>query len=132
MALSHSSQCTALRDLGFIACAAAGTLTVDHGGDGNIKSGTCSVCDFGRISQPAPTSWDDRERRELVETMTVILNLPEFQNTGQPRIWATLSIGRLVRHGTDGACLDLAKSTAGKWCLHAHRSSLRELRIVAG
>ncbi len=133
--LSTTDRCKALKDIGFVACAAAGTLDGAVESIGSMESMSCSVCDSASASAEqatSPSEWDDRERKELVMTLRSILKNAEFQNSTQPRMWAMLSIGRLVRHSSYCDFLNLASSYLGRWCLHSLQSSLRELRLAAG
>jgi serine/threonine-protein kinase ATR len=68
----------------------------------------------------------------LLLVLELLLKLPALLTSSKPRVWAMMATGRLVRHSRSGAHLDLSTSPYGKWCLHSHKSSVRELRIAAG
>lgn len=130
--LSDSDRCTALRDLGLLACTAAGTLTVNNQDIDRLENARCSVCDSETLVQQPVVMQDTRERDEIVLALETLLKTTDLQSSTQPRVCAMWAVGRVARHSGAGKHLELPVSAFGSWCLQSHRSSLRELRLAAG
>ncbi|KAI9782590.1 MAG: serine/threonine-protein kinase M1 [Geoglossum umbratile] len=130
--LSSEDQCRAFELLGNLACAGAGTLSLQHQSEG-IGTGTrCLICDTSSPASSEEALWDEGESKEVFLTLSSLIKTPECQRSTKPRIWAMLAVRRLMRHSNNLTYLELTKSYFGEWCLQSHCSSLRELRIAAG
>lgn len=133
--LSESQRCTIVKNLGLLSCALAGSLIEvpvvgPKWGWGPYK---CSYCDAETVKSP-PTvrpCADDRNV-ELFKTLEVFLRLDNFQRSVEVRVWAMMSLKRMLNHTRDLMHLSLAQSSLGKWCINALQSSKREIRIAAG
>lgn len=120
----------ALARLGRIACAGAGTLIRNEVRDSLLEDARCYICDSDSTRHDHRETWDTHGMDELFKTMLNLL--PQLQRSAKPRIVAMLALRRLVMHDSNVEYLRLTQGTVGEWCLHSLRSSLRELRAVAG
>lgn len=132
MKLPVADQCKILHYLGYIPCAASGTLTTDIGENGRIESMSCSDCDSGYPIPNNRSLQTGEVENEIFNTLQTLLKSHDFQLTVEPRVRTMLAIRKLVAHSRCPDNLDLAASSCGKWCLQSHCSTLRELRIAAG
>jgi len=133
--LEEEERCTALKSLGFLSCALAGTLTrapESFGVQRGLNLYKCSYCDVDALQAMASERSYAQEGEELFKTLEVVQKLEEFQASTPVRVWAMISLRRLLNHTRDLARLDLAETAMGKWCLNALQSSRRLLRVAAG
>lgn len=132
--LSDAECCTVIKDLGLLSCVLAGSLVeVPVGAKGGWGPYRCSYCDAETaksLSTVRPCA-DDRNI-ELFKTLEVFLKLDDFQSSVKVRVWAMMSLKRMLNHTRDLMHLSLAQSALGKWCVNALQSSKREIRIAAG
>lgn len=133
--LSESQRCTIVKDLGLLSCALAGSLIEapvvgPKWGWGPYK---CSYCDAGSVKSSSIVRPCANDRNvELFKTLEVFLKLDNFQRSVEVRVWAMMSLKRMLNHTRDLVHLSLAQSSLGKWCINALQSSKREIRIAAG
>ncbi|PWW75517.1 hypothetical protein C7212DRAFT_358109 [Tuber magnatum] len=133
--LEEEERCTAVKSLGFLSCALAGTLTRVSESFGVQKGWNlykCSYCDADTLQAMALERSYSQGGEELFRTLEVIQKLEEFQASTSVRVWAMISLRRLLNHTQDLARLDLAETAMGKWCLNALQSPRRLLRVAAG
>ncbi|CUS11697.1 unnamed protein product [Tuber aestivum] len=133
--LGEEERCTALKSLGFLSCALAGTLarvSESFGAQRGFNLYKCSYCDADTLQATASGRSCSQGGEELFKTLDVIQKLEEFQASTSVRVWAMISLRRLLNHTQDLARLDLAETAMGKWCLNALQSSRRLLRVAAG
>lgn len=133
--LSESQRCTIVKDLGLLSCALAGSLVEvpvvgPKWGWGPYK---CSYCDAESVKSSSIVRPCANDRNvELFKTLEVFLKLDNFQRSVEVRVWAMMSLKRMLNHTRDLVHLSLAQSSLGKWCINALQSSKREIRIAAG
>ncbi|RPA97874.1 hypothetical protein L873DRAFT_1828879 [Choiromyces venosus 120613-1] len=133
--LDEEDRCTALKSLGFLSCALAGTLTQvseSFGVQKGLNLYKCSYCDADTLQAVTSERSYAQGGDELFKTLEVIQKLEDFQASTSARVWAMISLRRLLNHTQDLARLDLAETSMGKWCLNALHSSRRLLRVAAG
>lgn len=130
--LNNADRCRAMKQLGYIPCAGAGTLTLSYDRDGKICDRNCSICDSGRLVSVTAISYDEALAAEAIATFTRLIDLPDFEESRTPRIQAMLALRHFAMHFKESSFLDLETSMLGQWCLKSLRSSMRELRIAAG
>jgi serine/threonine-protein kinase ATR len=121
-----------MKQLGYIPCAGAGTLTLSYDREGNVCDRKCSVCDSGDPKSPMEIAYDPTLAAEAIATFAKLVDLPEFEESRTPRVQGMLALRHFAMHFKDGEFLDLETSKLGQWCLKSLRSSMRELRIAAG
>lgn len=131
--LDDDGRCKALEYLGWIPCAASGSMTVTRNHDGTIRDSKCSGCEGTQSLE----SGLDVERcnaisNEIIITFSQLVKSPAFLDSRRPRVLAMISLKRFTTHFTNHDFMDLELSTLGQWCLQSLRSSIRELRIAAG
>ncbi|KAF2813925.1 protein kinase rad3 [Mytilinidion resinicola] len=121
-----------------IACAGAHSLEATKSNSGHLDCFSCRVCDDTSsegLTNPRPY-WNGGNHgddwKEVISTLAALIETPEFLRSTKPRILMALTIRRVFNHISDGEYLDLDLSSLGQWCLRSLRSTLRELRIVAG
>lgn len=134
--LDEPERCTVIKDLGLLSCALAGTLTQAPEAIGLSKdwsSYKCSCCDVENVRESSfsPRKYAEGSS-ELLKALESIQRLGAFQGSPGVRVWAMISLKRLLNHTSDLAYLDLARSALGKWTINALQSSKRLLRIAAG
>lgn len=133
--LSEVERCTIVKDLGLLSCALAGSLIEapvvgPKWGWGPYK---CSYCDAETVKSPSTVRpCADDWNIELFKTLEVFLKLDNFQRSVEVRVWAMMSLKRMLNHTRDLMHLSLAQSALGRWCINALQSSKREIRIAAG
>lgn len=133
--ITEAERCIAVRDLGLLSCALAGSLTESRGVHLPKKWGSykCSYCDAETGKPPsAARLYADDKNSELFRTLEVFLKLDKFQRSIEVRVWAIMSLKRMLNHTHDLTHLSLDRSALGKWCINALQSSRREIRIAAG
>ena len=74
---------------------------------------------------------DSTNAHELFTTLENLVKLYELRKPLTGRIWAMMSLRRMVNHTKDKTYLGLHKAPLGQWCLQSLNSSLREVRIAA-
>lgn len=133
--ISEAERCTMVKDLGLLSCALAGSLAEapvvgSKWGWGPYK---CSYCDAEVVkSSSTVRPCADDKNIELFKTLEMFLRLDNFQRSVGVRVWAMMSLKRMLNHTRDLMHLSLAQSALGRWCINALQSSKREIRIAAG
>jgi serine/threonine-protein kinase ATR len=130
--LSNADRCRAMRQLGYIPCASAGTLTLNYDRDGNVYETRCSICESEGPASTVAANYDDALAAEAIATFVKLIDLPDFEESRKPRVQAMVTLRHFAMHFKDSEFLDLETSKLGQWCLKSLRSSMRELRIAAG
>jgi serine/threonine-protein kinase ATR len=121
-----------MRQLGYVPCASAGTLTLNYDREGNVSDRKCSVCESGGPASAVAANYDDTLAAEAIATFVKLIDLPDFEESRRPRVQAMLTLRHFAMHFKDREFLDLETSKLGQWCLKSLRSSMRELRVAAG
>lgn len=121
-----------MRQLGYVPCASAGTLTLNYDREGNVSDRKCSVCESGSPTSSVAANYDDTLAAEAIATFVKLIDLPDFEESRRPRVQAMLTLRHFALHFKDREFLDLETSKLGQWCLKSLRSSMRELRVTAG
>ena len=114
--LSEPQQCKALSLMGQMACQLAAQTS---------SSSTCPACDEGILMERNTCSVTP----ELIKTIVAIG--PSIARDSRARITAMTTLQRLLFHCASLDELRLGSSSAGEWCMHALRSSTRDLRAAA-
>lgn len=133
--LTEADRCTTVKDLGFLSCSLAGSLDESREFRQSKEwiSYKCSYCDADTTKSPLTVRpYADDRNSELFKTLEVFLKLDKFQMSVGVRVWAIMSLKRMLNHTRDLMHLSLAQSALGRWCLNALQSSRREIRIAAG
>lgn len=118
-------------------CAAVGTLRARTSSSGELLSMSCSWCDSTELRSGTNVHlWDSHDqltwRNEVLNILRYIIEIPEFQGSKAPKVWAAAAIRSLHSHLNDSEALDLRDNVLGEWCMKSLRSPQRELRIAAG
>lgn len=69
---------------------------------------------------------------QAVAILSALLKVADFDLSRKPRILAMMVVRKFALHFKGAQFMDLESSVLGQWCLTSLRSSVRELRIVAG
>ncbi|KFY23332.1 hypothetical protein V493_05913 [Pseudogymnoascus sp. VKM F-4281 (FW-2241)] len=69
---------------------------------------------------------------QAVAILSALLKVDDFELSRKPRILAMMVVRKFALHFEGAQFMDLESSALGQWCLASLRSSVRELRIVAG
>ena len=133
--LSQNGQCELLGKLGSVACAGAGALNVEKPGTPFGTELRCTICDndhseTGEKSDKSGNIWKTSQFDELQKVATELV--PQLQRSAKPRIAGMLALRHILMHDPNDDHVRLVSSAFGEWCLHSLRSSVRELRVVAG
>ncbi|KAI9795604.1 MAG: serine/threonine-protein kinase M1 [Piccolia ochrophora] len=129
--LSDDDRCSALKYLGYLACAGSNSATLTHARDGSVQSLKCLTCDAQEVLG-GKNVWHQGQSAEIFRTLDKLLKTSEFQQSTKPRVWAMTAVRRIMLHSDQPGFLRLKSFAFGQWSLHSLRSSLRELRIAAG
>ncbi|KAK8195018.1 uncharacterized protein BKA78DRAFT_366770 [Phyllosticta capitalensis] len=118
-------------------CAAVGTLRARTSSSGELLSMSCSWCDSTELRSGTNVHLRDSHdqltwRNEVLNILRYIIEIPEFQGSKAPKVWAAAAIRSLHSHLNDSEALDLRDNVLGEWCMKSLRSPQRELRIAAG
>ncbi|KFY60649.1 hypothetical protein V496_05277 [Pseudogymnoascus sp. VKM F-4515 (FW-2607)] len=162
--LEDTNRCKALKLLGMIPCASAGTLTVFRGRNGEFGEPECTLCGSSSKTEPiidaanghacpapiaaslpvntvqtdpktnpgAQTADMAKVETQAVAILSALLKVADFDLSRKPRILAMMVVRKFALHFEGTQFMDLESSVLGQWCLTSLRSSVRELRIVAG
>lgn len=127
--MSQNVQCELLTKLGRVACAGDGTLALEQPGDLFGTEYRCTICDD---SKPPGTVkiWKNSQFDELRKVATELV--PHLQRSSKPRVAGMIALRHILMHDPNDEHVRLASSVFGEWCLQSLRSSIRELRVVAG
>ena len=125
--LSDPDQCTFLELLGQVACAES--LLDEPSPDISPAGGICDTCDVDSRDELVSRTMPGETANELVRVLIALV--PFIQKSVRARVIGLLTLRRLLMHSGSVDYLELAHSPLGEWCLHALRSSSREVRIAA-
>lgn len=115
--------------LGRIACAGDDTLVVEQLGEPFGTEYRCTICDDAE-TEDNERVWKNSHFDELRKVATELL--PHLQRSTKPRVAGMIALRHILMHDPNDEHIKLASSPFGEWCLHSLRSSVRELRLVAG
>ncbi|KAJ5659099.1 hypothetical protein N7507_005550 [Penicillium longicatenatum] len=126
--LSDPQRSDVLVMIGQMSCAITGHLERKLSDVVGRETVFCQTCDF---EEPKPGTGTEKDKAEFEELWTIFNSiLPKLTRTPGPRIAAMVALRRILMHSP---CLDqmhLSSSASGEFCLHAFRSSIRELRVA--
>lgn len=92
-----------------------------------------SAVQDGPITPPGAQSTDvAKVEAQAVAILSALLKVADFELSRKPRILAMMVVRKFALHFEGAQFMDLESSVLGQWCLTSLRSSVRELRIVAG
>lgn len=121
-----------MKQLGYVPCASAGTLTLSYDREGNACDRKCSICESWAPRNAVAANYDDTLAAEAIATFVKLIDMPDFEESRRPRVQAMATLRHFAMHFKDSEFLDLETSKLGQWCVKSLRSSMRELRIAAG
>ncbi|KAI1105988.1 phosphatidyl inositol 3-kinase [Jackrogersella minutella] len=130
--LPESELCRIIDLLGYVYCAADGTLSIHNKKDYKLMRLDCRYCQASQASDTAPLCIDISAKRTIQEIFASLVQFPSFLESRKPRVTAMAAVRRIARHCTDSEFLDIEVSVTAQWCLKSLQSSIRELRIAAG
>ncbi|KAK4155321.1 hypothetical protein C8A00DRAFT_42044 [Chaetomidium leptoderma] len=130
--MDGDDQCHLIDLISRIPCAADHTLKPRRIGSSATPAFHCSFCSEAKPIDTPPEHRHEEAKAVGISMFSRVIKLPSFLESRRPRVFAMISLRRLVRHSTNGELWDLEKSVPGQWCLQSLQSSIRELRIAAG
>lgn len=92
---------------------------------------SCPMCDTD-LPKVRDAWLSETDSNGLLKVLAALGKLPHIQKSGRPRVVAMLAFRRVLNHCSDMTHMDVSTSTLGQYCLHALRSSSRDVRIAAG
>ncbi|RAL13613.1 protein kinase MEC1 [Aspergillus homomorphus CBS 101889] len=127
--IAERRKCEVLHTLGLLPCAIAGSLT---NLDGALSKDTahCHLCDDDRRDSRLEPGQKWLSADGLCEIFVSIL--PTLSRTATSRITAISALRRVIMHAPECGYMRLATSVFGDFYLQSMKSSVRELRIMAG
>ncbi|PYH47273.1 protein kinase MEC1 [Aspergillus saccharolyticus JOP 1030-1] len=127
--INEQAKCKVLDTLGLLSCALAGSLARIDGAISN-DSFHCCICDdeYRNDSLGSDQQWLSADG--LCGVFTSIL--PSLSRAATLRLAAISSLRRVIMHAPNCDYIRLANSAFGDFYVHSMRSSVRELRIMAG
>ncbi|KAL4923269.1 protein kinase MEC1 [Aspergillus undulatus] len=126
--LSELKKYAFLESLARLPCAVAGTLTGAIQGH-CLSDPVCHTCDEGRQFHANPDEQID-ESDEICQILTFIV--PKISRSPTLRVTAMAALKRVLVHSSSLVHLQLSNSVFGDFLLSSLRSSVRELRVLAG
>jgi serine/threonine-protein kinase ATR len=127
-ALSEQEKREFLDDLSHLPCAMAGSssMALKHQSRGGQL---CHVCDDERYdeAQKIPQCYDSETLSQILAFM-----VPKISRSSTLRVSTMIALKRMLMHTSSLAHLQLSNSVFGDFLLSSLRSSVRELRVVAG
>ncbi|PYH81420.1 protein kinase [Aspergillus uvarum CBS 121591] len=127
--ISEEKKCEVLHTLGLLPCAMARSLARIDGATSNDAL-HCRFCD-DESRKARFDSNDQCLRADLLGDVFASI-LPTLSRTAPLRIAAISALRRVIMHAPNSEYTRLATSVFGDFYLHSMRSSIRELRIMAG
>ncbi|KAL3460576.1 hypothetical protein BJX64DRAFT_278456 [Aspergillus heterothallicus] len=126
--LPEQEKCDFLAELGQLPCAMAGgsSMAVDIKSRGKHF---CRMCDNERYDD----AWLDPQTNDcetLCQILTVII--PKISRSSNLRVATMVALKRILIHTSGLPHLQLSNSVFGDFLLSSLRSSVRELRVIAG
>lgn len=116
--------------LGKISCVAAGRLLKKSSELIVRDTLICQICDVEQLAHDYSVSGECPDFEDIWSLFNFIL--PKLTRTAGPRISAMVALRRILTHAPNSSQMHISASTAGEFCLHSLRSSVRELRIATG
>ncbi|KAJ6104203.1 hypothetical protein N7523_010523 [Penicillium sp. IBT 18751x] len=128
--LSESHKSEIMELMGRVSCAVTNNLVQKPSMIGMRENVFCHACDGERLQ---PEMLPEKGMLQF-EVLWSIFNfiLPKLTRTPGPRITAMVALKRILMHSPGSNHMHLSSSTAGEFCLHSLRSSVRELRVATG
>lgn len=124
----HKSEI--LKLMGKFSCAVTKNLVQKPSEIGTRETVFCHACDGEHLQ---PELLPERETLQFEELWSIFnFILPKLTRTPGPRIAAMVALKRILMHSPGSNQMHLSSSTAGEFCLHSLRSSVRELRVATG
>ncbi|KAI4208635.1 MAG: hypothetical protein LQ348_000112 [Seirophora lacunosa] len=133
LSLDEIRQFQVFSYLGQMACSRADSR-VGSGATQRQKSAEvyCSICD-ACLPLETQNSWLSKAESDgLVKVLTRLAKLSHVQKSGRLRVVAMLASAKVFTHCRTMAHLEITTSVIGQYCLHALRSSSRDVRVAAG
>ncbi|KAL4785846.1 hypothetical protein BJX76DRAFT_366638 [Aspergillus varians] len=127
-ALAEQEKSEFLDNLGRLPCAISGSLTVVIQGD-SLGKQICRTCDEERHGHTQPNG-QINESDELCQILASIV--PKISRSSIIRVTAMATLKRILMHTSSLMHLQLSNSIFGDFLLGSLRSSVRELRVIAG
>ncbi|KAJ5300562.1 uncharacterized protein N7443_005564 [Penicillium atrosanguineum] len=116
--------------MGKVSCSVTKNLVQKPSEIGTRETLFCHVCDDEHLQ---PGMLPEKETPQFEELWSIFnFILPKLTRTPGPRIAAMVALKRILMHSPGSNQMHLSSSTAGEFCLHSLRSSIRELRIATG
>ncbi|KAL2866806.1 protein kinase MEC1 [Aspergillus lucknowensis] len=127
-ALPEQEKCEFLGNLGRLPCAIAASSTkpVEHFSQGKQL---CHICDDEHYDDYLSIE-QANESEALCQIMTFIV--PKVSRSATLRVTTMITLKRVLMHTSTSTHLQLSNSVFGDFLLSSLRSSVRELRVVAG
>ncbi|KAL4956177.1 hypothetical protein BDW69DRAFT_181790 [Aspergillus filifer] len=127
-ALAEQEKYGILEGLAQLPCAIAGSLTMTSIGY-SAGHALCYTCDEEHYNQINPATQVE-ETDQLCQILAFIV--PKISRASTFRIAAMAALKRILMHSSSLTHLQLSDSTFGDFLLSSLRSSVRELRVLAG
>lgn len=122
--------------LGLLSCLSSTQATTDLSLPTDLTDWSqihCAYCDSSEHLSPSKRKMADRQIvEESFSCIEKLYGMDEFQGSIKARIWAMMSLRRVLNHSRDVGRVNIASSLVGKWTLQSLQSTRRELRIAAG
>ncbi|KAL4869315.1 hypothetical protein BDV12DRAFT_185211 [Aspergillus spectabilis] len=127
-ALPEQDKCEFLDMLGLLPCALAGGLNMANR-DGSQGKQLCYMCDE-EVHNSTQSGGQTHDGDELCQILAFIV--PKVSRSASLRVTTMATLKRILMHTSSLTHLQLSNSVFGDFLLSSLRSSVRELRVVAG
>ncbi|KAL5332264.1 hypothetical protein BJX70DRAFT_393110 [Aspergillus crustosus] len=127
-ALSEREKCESLDMLGLLPCALAGALKMTTR-DGSRGNQLCHTCDE-QATNGTKSGAQTHDGDEFCQILASIV--PKISRSATLRVTTMATLKRVLMHTSSPMHLQLSSSVFGDFLLSSLRSSVRELRVVAG
>lgn len=129
-ALSEQEKYEFLNDLGRLPCAINGSLTVTiQSNPDSLGKESCHICD-DELQSHIQSDVQVNECDVLCQVLAFIV--PKISRSSTIRVTAMATLKRILMHTSSPIHLKLSGSIFGDFLLGSLRSSVRELRVIAG
>ncbi|KAJ5778568.1 hypothetical protein N7520_001814 [Penicillium odoratum] len=128
--LPEHERSEVLASIGQLSCAITGNLEQKASNFLGRDTILCKRCDLETHNSGNGIEKNMTEFEELWAIFNSIL--PKLTRTSGPRIAAMVALRRILMHSPFLDQMHLSSSASGQFCLHALRSSNRELRVATG
>jgi serine/threonine-protein kinase ATR len=128
--ISDQDKCEILDNLSRLPCAFGGSLTTTVQDD-LLRKQLCHMCDEERQDSElfkGQTQTDESD--ELCQILASVV--PKISRSSNIRVITMATLKRILMHTSSSMHLQLSNSIFGDFLLNSLRSSLRELRVLAG